>query len=161
MESFHDKLNNQLFFFHLKKYDTLFPSLCFSGWSFLIFLKTPPLFKQLYFKESDHAWLLKDSTHYLVHALCFIHSLEVLVTLTPDVGKILSSLHRVQFKGAINFLTAVKIAHVSFYHFNFFSCYSATGKTVNAWNISGMVIVLWPITAKISIRKLAMKPQTN
>ena len=85
----------------------------FSGWSFSIFLKTPPLFKQFYFKESDHTWLLKDCTHYLVHTLCFIHSLEVLVTLTPDVGKILSSLHRVQFKGAINFLTAVKIAHVS------------------------------------------------
>ena len=122
----------------------------FSGSSFLIFLKTPPLFKQLYFKESDHAWLLKDSTHYLVHTLCFIHSLEVLVTLTPDVGKILSSLHRVQFKGAINFLTAVKIAHVSVYHFNLFSCYSATGKTVNTWNISGMVIVLWPITKQRS-----------
>lgn len=40
-------------------------------------------------------------------------SLEVLVTLTSDVGKILASLHRVQSKGEINFLTAVKIAHVS------------------------------------------------
>lgn len=39
--------------------------------------------------------------------------------------------------------------------------YSATGKTVNAWNISGMFIVLWPITAKIRTRELATKPQTN
>lgn len=42
-----------------------------------------------------------------------ISSLEVLVTLTTDVGKILASLHRVQSKGDIKFLTAVKIAHVS------------------------------------------------
>ena len=42
-----------------------------------------------------------------------IPSLEVLVTLTTDVGKILASLHRVQSKGDIKFLTAVKIAHVS------------------------------------------------
>ena len=35
------------------------------------------------------------------------------MTLTTDVGKILASLHRVQSKGDINFLTAVKIAHVS------------------------------------------------
>ena len=35
------------------------------------------------------------------------------MTLTSDVGKILASLHRVQSKGEINFLTAVKIAHVS------------------------------------------------
>ena len=35
------------------------------------------------------------------------------MTLTTDVGKILASLHRVQSKGEINFITAVKIAHVS------------------------------------------------
>ena len=39
--------------------------------------------------------------------------------------------------------------------------YSATGKTVNTWNISGMFIVLWPITAKTRKCKLATKPQTN
>ena len=39
--------------------------------------------------------------------------------------------------------------------------YSATGKTVNAWNISGMFMVLWPITAKIRTHELATKPQTN
>ena len=36
--------------------------------------------------------------------------------------------------------------------------YSATGKTVKTWNISGMFIVLWPITVKIKTRELAMKP---
>ena len=39
--------------------------------------------------------------------------------------------------------------------------YSATGKTLNTWNISGMFIVLWPITAKTNARELAAKPQTN
>lgn len=43
-------------------------------------------------------------------------SLEVLVTLTTDVGKILACLHRVQSKGDINFLTAVKIAHLVLKH---------------------------------------------
>ena len=38
---------------------------------------------------------------------------------------------------------------------------SATGKTLNTWNISGMFIVLWPITAKTKARELAANPQTN
>ena len=38
--------------------------------------------------------------------------------------------------------------------------YSATEKTMNTWNISGMFIVLWPITAK-NTRKLATKPQSS
>ena len=37
----------------------------------------------------------------------------------------------------------------------------ATKKTVNTWNISGMFIVLPPITAKIRTRELATKLQTN
>ncbi|KAK2572448.1 26S proteasome non-ATPase regulatory subunit 4 [Acropora cervicornis] len=48
--------------------------------------------------------------------LMTLASLEVLVTLTSDVGKILASLHRVQSKGEINFLTAVKIAHLVLKH---------------------------------------------
>ena len=40
-------------------------------------------------------------------------SLEVLVTLTSDVGKVLSTLHKVQPKGDVHFLTGVKKAHVS------------------------------------------------
>jgi len=39
--------------------------------------------------------------------------LEVLVTLTTDVGRILSKLHNVQPKGVSNFLTGIKVAHVS------------------------------------------------
>ena len=39
---------------------------------------------------------------------------EVLVTLTADVGRILARLHQVQPKGNISFLTAVRVAHVSF-----------------------------------------------
>ena len=35
-----------------------------------------------------------------------------------------------------------------------------TGKIVNTWNISGMFIALWPITAKIRTSELATKPQT-
>ena len=44
--------------------------------------------------------------------ICFV-SLEVLVTLTTDVGKVLSTLHSVKPKGAINIITGIKIAHVS------------------------------------------------
>lgn len=41
------------------------------------------------------------------------YSLEVLVTLTTDVGRVLSKLHHVQAKGKANFATGIKIAHVS------------------------------------------------
>lgn len=42
----------------------------------------------------------------------FAISVEVLVTLTSDVGRILSKLHGVQPKGNIRFGTALKVAHV-------------------------------------------------
>ncbi|KAJ7333520.1 26S proteasome non-ATPase regulatory subunit 4 [Desmophyllum pertusum] len=48
--------------------------------------------------------------------LMTLASLEVLVTLTTDVGKLLASLHKVQSKGDIKFLTAVKIAHLVLKH---------------------------------------------
>ena len=38
---------------------------------------------------------------------------------------------------------------------------SATGKTMNTWNISGMFIVLWLIRVKIRTCVQATKPQTN
>ena len=41
------------------------------------------------------------------------YSVEVLTTLTADVGRILSKLHQVQPKGEIKFCTGVKVAHVS------------------------------------------------
>lgn len=40
-------------------------------------------------------------------------SVEVLATLTSDVGRILSKLHQVQPQGNINLLTGIRIAHVS------------------------------------------------
>lgn len=48
--------------------------------------------------------------------LMTLASVEVLVTLTTDVGKILASLHKVQSKGDIKFLTAVKTAHLVLKH---------------------------------------------
>ena len=42
-----------------------------------------------------------------------------------------------------------------------FSFYSATGETVNTWNISGMFIVLQPITEKIRTCEQSTKQQTN
>ena len=44
--------------------------------------------------------------------LVSILSVEVLVTLTTDAGRVLSKLHQVQPKGNIRFGTALKVAHV-------------------------------------------------
>jgi 26S proteasome regulatory subunit N10 len=41
---------------------------------------------------------------------------EVLVTLTSDVGKLLSKLHQVRPKGDINFVSAIRIAHLVLKH---------------------------------------------
>ncbi|XP_067656637.1 26S proteasome non-ATPase regulatory subunit 4-like [Haliotis asinina] len=41
---------------------------------------------------------------------------EVLVTLTTDVGRILASLHQVQPRGNITFITAVRVAHLALKH---------------------------------------------
>lgn len=49
-------------------------------------------------------------------ALMTSASLEVLVTLTTDVGRVLSKLHHVQAKGAANFATGIKIAHLALKH---------------------------------------------
>ncbi len=43
----------------------------------------------------------------------FFFSTEVLVTLTADVGRILSKLHAVAPKGEMKFVSGVRIAHVS------------------------------------------------
>ncbi|XP_031563054.1 26S proteasome non-ATPase regulatory subunit 4-like [Actinia tenebrosa] len=48
--------------------------------------------------------------------LMTLASLEVLVTLTSDVGKVLTSLHKVQPKGDVHFLTGVKKAHLVLKH---------------------------------------------
>ena len=39
-------------------------------------------------------------------------SVEVLATLTSDVGRILSKLHTVQPNGNLNLITGIRIAHV-------------------------------------------------
>lgn len=49
-------------------------------------------------------------------ALMTSASLEVLCTLTSDVGRILSKLHHVQPKGKANFATGIKIAHLALKH---------------------------------------------
>ena len=49
----------------------------------------------------------------ITEMILFHFSVEVLTTLTADVGRILSKLHQVQPKGNIKFCTAVKVAHVS------------------------------------------------
>ncbi|XP_064465895.1 26S proteasome non-ATPase regulatory subunit 4-like isoform X2 [Ornithodoros turicata] len=48
--------------------------------------------------------------------LLTLASSEVLATLTTDVGRLLSKLHQVQPKGNINFLTAIRIAHLVLKH---------------------------------------------
>lgn len=48
--------------------------------------------------------------------LIVMSNVEVLTTLTADVGKILSKLHQVQPKGNIRFCTAVKVAHLALKH---------------------------------------------
>ena len=48
--------------------------------------------------------------------LCLFLRLEVLATLTTDVGRILSKLHQVQPKGDSHFTSAVRIAHLTLKH---------------------------------------------
>lgn len=51
-----------------------------------------------------------------VGLLTLANTVEVLATLTSDVGRILSKLHRVQPKGNINLLTGIRIAHLALKH---------------------------------------------
>lgn len=48
--------------------------------------------------------------------LLTLANVEVLATLTSDVGRILSKLHRVQPNGDINLLTGIRIAHLALKH---------------------------------------------
>ncbi|XP_064602162.1 26S proteasome non-ATPase regulatory subunit 4-like [Liolophura sinensis] len=48
--------------------------------------------------------------------LVVMSSVEVLATLTSEVGRILSKLHQVQPKGEIAFITAVRVAHLALKH---------------------------------------------
>lgn len=51
-----------------------------------------------------------------VGLLTYASTVEVLATLTSDVGRILSKMHLVQPKGNINFITGVRIAHLVLKH---------------------------------------------
>lgn len=51
-----------------------------------------------------------------VGLLTLANTVEVLATLTSDVGRILSKLHRVQPRGNINLLTGIRIAHLALKH---------------------------------------------
>lgn len=51
-----------------------------------------------------------------VGLLAMADSVDVLATLTSDVGRILSKLHQVQPNGNINFMTGIKIAHLALKH---------------------------------------------
>lgn len=51
-----------------------------------------------------------------VGLLAMANSVDVLATLTSDVGRILSKLHQVQPNGNINFMTGIKIAHLALKH---------------------------------------------
>lgn len=48
--------------------------------------------------------------------LLTLANIEVLATLTSDVGKLLSKLHQVRPKGNINFVSAIRIAHLVLKH---------------------------------------------
>lgn len=48
--------------------------------------------------------------------LLTLANVEVLATLTSDVGRILSKLHRIQPNGDINLLTGIRIAHLALKH---------------------------------------------
>ena len=47
---------------------------------------------------------------------------EVRATLTSDVGKVLSTLHKVEVGGTMNLLTGLRIAHVSMLTIYWVSC---------------------------------------
>uniref|UniRef100_T1ISP0 26S proteasome non-ATPase regulatory subunit 4 n=1 Tax=Strigamia maritima TaxID=126957 RepID=T1ISP0_STRMM len=51
-----------------------------------------------------------------VGLLTLANNIEVLATLTTDVGRIMSKLHQVQPKGEINFVSGVRIAHLALRH---------------------------------------------
>ncbi|KAK1895959.1 26S proteasome non-ATPase regulatory subunit 4 [Dissostichus eleginoides] len=52
-----------------------------------------------------------------VGLITMANNCEVLTTLTPDTGRILSKLHAVQPIGNISFCTGIRVAHVSFVNF--------------------------------------------
>jgi len=50
------------------------------------------------------------------HDMCTASNVEVLATLTSDVGRIFTKMHSIQPKGDINFITGIRIAHLVLKH---------------------------------------------
>lgn len=59
--------------------------------------------------QTEHVTV--GNVHKTIVFACFSNC-EVLTTLTPDSGRILSKLHAVQPQGVISFCTGIRVAHV-------------------------------------------------
>lgn len=81
-------------------------------WSVILRLAQTP-------RTMSDCWLYRIGKYHLCvecklsFNLSWFSSVEVLATLTSDVGRIISKLHAVQPNGNINLLTGIRIAHVS------------------------------------------------
>ncbi|KAG5856459.1 hypothetical protein ANANG_G00008180 [Anguilla anguilla] len=51
-----------------------------------------------------------------VGLITMANNCEVLTTLTPDTGRILSKLHAIQLRGTISFCTGIRVAHLALKH---------------------------------------------
>ncbi|XP_034030693.1 26S proteasome non-ATPase regulatory subunit 4-like isoform X2 [Thalassophryne amazonica] len=58
----------------------------------------------------------RNNTENNVGLITMANSCEVLTTLTPDTGRILSKLHAVQPRGHISFCTGIRVAHLALKH---------------------------------------------
>lgn len=62
--------------------------------------------------DSDVLLVLWKNSMHVKHKSLYLFSVEVLATLTSDVGRILSKLHQVQPNGKLCLITGIRIAHV-------------------------------------------------
>lgn len=56
---------------------------------------------------------IKGICYFIYLIVIILNSVEVLATLTSDVGRILSKLHQVQPNGNLSLITGIRIAHVN------------------------------------------------
>lgn len=69
--------------------------------------------RRISFRKNTHLDLLSvAAADGRLFTLFSYSNCEVLTTLTPDSGRILSKLHAVQPKGKISFCTGIRVAHV-------------------------------------------------
>jgi hypothetical protein len=59
-------------------------------------------------KNENYSFCFSNSFSY-----DYFSTVEVLVTLTGDVGRVMSKMHLVQPKGQVNLVTGIRIAHVN------------------------------------------------